>query len=54
MIQRLFVELNRILIIEKDRELAKKEGIFVGNSAGSAVAGLLQMKEQLKNLWESI
>ena len=30
------------------RELAKKEGIFVGNSAGSAVAGLLQMKEHLK------
>jgi cystathionine beta-synthase len=30
------------------RELAKKEGIFVGNSAGSAVAGLLQMKDQLK------
>ena len=30
------------------REIAKKEGIFVGNSAGSAVAGLLQMKDQLK------
>jgi cystathionine beta-synthase len=30
------------------RDLARKEGIFVGNSAGSAVAGLLQMKDQLK------
>lgn len=30
------------------RELARKEGIFVGNSAGSAVAGLLQMKNKLK------
>lgn len=30
------------------RELARKEGIFVGNSAGAAVAGLLQMKDQLK------
>jgi cystathionine beta-synthase len=30
------------------REIARKEGIFVGNSAGSAIAGLLQMKEQLK------
>ena len=30
------------------RRLAKEEGIFVGYSAGSAVAGLLQMKEQLK------
>lgn len=29
------------------RELAKKEGIFVGNSAGCAVAGILQMKNQL-------
>ncbi|MDQ3190091.1 MAG: pyridoxal-phosphate dependent enzyme [Bacteroidota bacterium] len=29
------------------REIAKKEGIFVGNSAGSAIAGLLQMKDQL-------
>lgn len=29
-------------------EIAKKEGIFVGNSAGSAIAGLLQMKDQLK------
>lgn len=30
------------------RELARKEGIFVGNSAGSAIAGLLQMKDKLK------
>src|SRR5688500_16704214 len=29
------------------RELARKEGIFVGNSAGSAMAGLLQLKNQL-------
>lgn len=30
------------------REVCRQEGIFVGNSAGSAVAGLLQLKEQLK------
>lgn len=30
------------------REIARKEGIFAGNSAGSAVAGLLQMKDELK------
>ncbi|MCX2480156.1 pyridoxal-phosphate dependent enzyme [Pedobacter sp. MC2016-15] len=30
------------------REIARKEGIFVGNSAGSAIAGLLQLKDQLK------
>lgn len=30
------------------RRLAKEEGIFVGNSAGSAVAGLLQLKDKLK------
>ncbi|MBX7183165.1 MAG: pyridoxal-phosphate dependent enzyme [Bacteroidia bacterium] len=30
------------------RRLAREEGIFVGNSAGSAVAGLLQLKDQLK------
>ena len=29
------------------RRLAKEEGFFMGNSAGSAVAGLLQMKDQL-------
>jgi len=29
------------------RRLAREEGIFVGNSAGSAVAGLLQMADQL-------
>jgi cystathionine beta-synthase len=30
------------------RDIARKEGILVGNSAGSAVAGLLQMKDRLK------
>lgn len=30
------------------RDIARKEGIFVGNSAGSAIAGLLQLKDQLK------
>lgn len=30
------------------RKLAREEGIFVGNSAGAAIAGLLQMKDQLK------
>ncbi len=30
------------------REIVKKEGIFVGNSAGAAIAGLLQMKDQFK------
>ncbi len=30
------------------REIARKEGIFAGNSAGAAVAGLLQLKDQLK------
>ncbi len=30
-------------------ELARKEGIFVGNSAGSAVAGLLQMGDRLSD-----
>ena len=29
------------------RELARKEGIFVGNSAGCAIQGVLQMKAQL-------
>lgn len=29
------------------RELAKKEGIFVGNSAGSCMAGLIQLKDEL-------
>jgi cystathionine beta-synthase len=29
------------------RKLAKEEGIFVGNSAGSAVKGLLQLKDEL-------
>lgn len=30
------------------RRITKEEGIFVGYSAGSAIAGLLQLKEQLK------
>lgn len=30
------------------REIARKEGIFAGNSAGAAIAGLLQLKESLK------
>lgn len=30
------------------REIVRKEGIWVGNSAGSAIAGLLQMKDKLK------
>jgi cystathionine beta-synthase len=29
------------------RKLAREEGIFVGNSAGSAIKGVLQLKEQL-------
>lgn len=29
------------------RRLAREEGIFVGNSAGSAISGLLQMKDKL-------
>ncbi len=29
------------------RRLAKEEGLFMGNSAGSAVAGLLQLSDQL-------
>lgn len=30
------------------REIVRKEGIFVGNSAGSAIAGLLQLKDNFK------
>lgn len=30
------------------RKIAKEEGIFVGNSAGSAIKGLLQLKKELK------
>ncbi|WP_442590654.1 pyridoxal-phosphate dependent enzyme [Pedobacter sp. AW31-3R] len=30
------------------RDIARKEGIFVGNSAGSAIAGLLQLKDLLQ------
>ncbi|MCF6347892.1 MAG: pyridoxal-phosphate dependent enzyme [Flavobacteriaceae bacterium] len=31
------------------RKLAKEEGIFVGNSAGSAIKGVLQLKEHFKS-----
>jgi len=30
------------------RRIAREEGIFVGNSAGSAIAGLMQIKDQFK------
>jgi cystathionine beta-synthase len=30
------------------RDIARKEGIFAGNSAGSAIAGLIQLKDSLK------
>ena len=30
------------------RRLAREEGIFVGNSAGAAIAGIRQMKDQFK------
>lgn len=30
------------------REIVRKEGIWVGNSAGSALAGLIQLKDKLK------
>ena len=30
------------------RRLAREEGIFVGNSAGAAIAGVIQMKDQFK------
>ena len=30
------------------REITKKEGIFAGNSAGSAMAGLMQLRDELK------
>ncbi len=30
------------------RKLAREEGIFVGNSAGSAIKGILQLKDELK------
>lgn len=30
------------------REITKREGIFAGNSAGSAMAGLIQLKDELK------
>ena len=31
-----------------NREIARKEGIFAGNSTGSAIAGVLQMKDKFK------
>ena len=31
------------------RRLAREEGVFVGNSAGAALAGLLQMKDRFKD-----
>jgi cystathionine beta-synthase len=51
------VDFNLIDLFEKvtdkdaalmTREIARKEAIFVGNSAGSAMAGLLQLKGKLK------
>ncbi len=30
------------------RKLAREEGVFVGNSAGAAIKGILQLKDQLK------
>jgi hypothetical protein len=30
------------------RRIAREEGIFAGNSAGSAMAGLLQLKDRFK------
>jgi cystathionine beta-synthase len=30
------------------REIVRQEGIFAGNSAGSAIAGLLQLKDRFK------
>ena len=30
------------------RDIARKEGIFVGNSAGAAIGGLIQLKDKLK------
>lgn len=30
------------------RDIARREGIFAGNSAGSALAGLMQLKDELK------
>ncbi|WP_134091422.1 pyridoxal-phosphate dependent enzyme [Olivibacter sp. XZL3] len=31
------------------REIARQEGIFVGNSAGAAIAGLMQLKDSLQD-----
>ena len=30
------------------RKISKEEGIFAGNSAGSAMAGVIQMKDRFK------
>ncbi len=52
------VDFNLIDLFEKvtdkdaalmTREIARKEGIFAGNSAGAAIAGLLQLKDRLKD-----
>ncbi len=51
------VDFNLIDLFEKvtdkdaalmTREIVRKEGIWVGNSAGSAIAGLMQLKDKLK------
>ena len=34
-------------VVNKSEEITKKEGIFAGNSAGSAMAGLMQLKDKL-------
>ena len=36
------------------RDIARKEGIFAGNSAGSAIAGLLQLKDKLIDMGAQI
>jgi cystathionine beta-synthase len=33
------------------RKIALEEGIFVGNSAGAAIKGLLQLKEHFARRW---
>src|SRR5690606_9215706 len=52
------VDFNQIDLFEKvtdkdaalmTRDLARKEGIFAGNSAGAAIAGLLQLGQQLSD-----
>ena len=34
------------------RRIAREEGIFAGNSAGSAMAGVLQLKDPANATWE--